>query len=254
MITTCVASTDRYLTTTSFVKSLIGTTATSDDAVISAQILAASKWAETYLGYPLTVQTYQETLAGYGRRVLRLYVQPLRSMLRFLEGSTATSEANELYTTDRGYRIDDKEAAMLSRTGGFSWTAGGVGPGGFGWGGLFTGPYEAVPLSAFTPLPGEEERSYVAEYIAGWTLSGLTTDSPNWSTCNGGTTSTGRTLPEDIELAVAQRVRQIRDVDPSLTSESLGDVSASYRSASADQNEQNYQQPEGLLSQYRRII
>ena len=252
MITTCVASTDRYLTTTSFVKSVMGIVTTSDDATISAQILAASKWAESFIGYPLTVQTYQETLAGYGRRTVRTQYTPLRSVQRLFNGGTDTGTNTEIQTSE--FRVEDADAGMLSLIsgGGFSWTAGGVGPGQFGWGSLYTGPEASIPLSPFTPLPGEEERPYLVEYVAGYTLKGVDTGSANYSTVQG-STSTGRTLPEDIELAVALRVQQYREGSVSVASESLGDMSVNYRSESAADTMVDAQRPEGLLVSYRRV-
>ena len=67
-LTTCVASSDEYLTTTDAVKLRLGTTLTSDDAYLSDLILSASKWAETFVGYPITAQAYRETLPSFGTR------------------------------------------------------------------------------------------------------------------------------------------------------------------------------------------
>ena len=58
MIDIVTESSDAQLTTTSFVKGLMGTTLTSDDAQINAMITAASRWAESYVGYPLSARRY----------------------------------------------------------------------------------------------------------------------------------------------------------------------------------------------------
>lgn len=252
MITTCTASTDRYLTTTGFVKILLGVTGTSADDQISAQILVASRWAESFVGRPLTVQTYQETMPGYGSRTIAVKYTPLVGIQRMFEGGTDTGTNSEILTSER--RIDDAEAGFISRTNalGFQWTAGGVGPGQFGWGSAYSGPEASIPLSPFTPLPGQEDRSFLCEYTAGYSYNGVDPSSPNWTT-NGGTTSTGRTLPEDIELAVALRVQQLREGSPSVYQENLGDMRVSYRTEAAADVYLDTQRPEGLLMPYRRI-
>ena len=45
----------------------------------------------------------------------------------------------------------------------------------------------------------------MAEYVAGYTRGGIDTGSDLWSTAKG-TTSTGRTLPEDLEAGVIAKV------------------------------------------------
>ena len=86
-LTVCASSTDDQYTTTAAVKLLMGTTATSDDALISVLITRASRWADNYIGVPMSAAAYSETLAGYGRRRMLLARSPLRAISRGCSGS-----------------------------------------------------------------------------------------------------------------------------------------------------------------------
>ncbi len=231
MITTCVASTDRYLTTTAALKLRLGVTGTSDDALYNAQILAASRWAESYLDRPLTLQSYSETLPSYDRRLLTLTRIPVTAVDRVLD-TTSTEDAQEVTTTE--YRVEDREAGFLSRDLGWEWTAPAM------QGGLTQ-----------TPAVGQEWRPWLVDYRAGYVYGGLTTDSPNWSTANG-TTSTGRTLPEDIEEAVLLRAVAFNAGDADVIKERLGDLEVWYNARSAAIDPRQAQPTfEVILDQYR---
>lgn len=228
---TCVASTDYDLTTTSAVKALLGTTATSDDATISALIRSASRWAETFVGYPLSLATYQETVAAYGRRNLMLSRTPVRAVGR-LFSTTSTEDESQVYTSE--YRVEDRDAGLLSQDAGWPWSV---------------PSYHDLSLR---PLAGEEFKPWLVEYVAGYTYGGLTTDSVNWST-EAGTTSTGRTLPEDLEHAIKLRVVEMYSGAEGVTSEKLGDLEVNYSSLRTDPATE-LSIPEKLLGPYKRLV
>lgn len=236
---TCVASTDVDLTTTGRVRSLLlGATATSTgmDATISLAIRSASRWAESYLGYPVSVQSYQETRAGSGRRLMVLSRTPLRAVARLCD-DTDTGSGTVLASSE--FRLEDREAGFLSRDMGWGWTVPLMAP----------DMMMFAPLS-LTPLAGQEYKPWLVDYVAGWTLAGVEATSDNYSTVNG-TTSTGRTLPEDIEEAVAQRAAAIVSNDDNVVEEQLGDLRVQYRSERVDDPVPNlYEQ---LLRPYRRV-
>lgn len=235
-------STDPDLTTTGMLKArLFGSTSTStaNDATLSAIIRAASRWAETYVGYPLTLQSYEELVPTFGTRRLMLARTPLRS-LRLFE----STDDDSLEVTSTQYRIDDRESGILTRDEGWPWT---------------------VPTGQELeerPLPGEESAPWYATYAAGHVYNGLTTDSNNYSTY-GGTTDTGRTLPEDIEEAILLKARTIYEDSVeggAVEREVLGDLEVTYRSAGNAAGAANAMQMLGmgpaelLLGPYRRIV
>lgn len=238
------ASTDVDLSTTGVLKAeVLGATATStsQDVRLSAAIRRASRQAEAYLGFPLTVQTYRETVAGYGRRTLMLKRFPVLA-IKAVYDATDTGTAQSLATSQ--VRVEDRDAGLLSRIEGFSWTAQVQQRyGGGGWRGG-----DAIPLSP-EPMPGQEERTWLVDYVAGYTYAGLTTDSVHWST-RYGTTSTGRTLPEDIESAVLLRAQGMFEQTDGVEAEKLGDLEVRYKQnlKSASQEPEPWQAP---LDRYR---
>ncbi len=77
------------------------------------------------------------------------------------------------------------------------------------------------------PWPGSEDAPWLVDYVAGYTRGGIDTGSNNWSTVKG-TTSTGRTLPQDIEQAVIQKVMTWYEQDEDVLSKSIGDLTVTY--------------------------
>lgn len=224
-----VKSSDYDLTTTAALKEYLGLTGTSDDARLSACIRAASRWAESYIGYPLSAQGYRETRPTFGTRNLMLTQTPVRAVTQLLD-SQDTGEAGSVGTSDY---VLNGDAGMLEREDGWMWT---------------------VPIDgdlSQTPRSGQEQRPWLVDYVGGWTRGGIDTGSPLWST-EGGSTDTGRTLPEDIEEAVKQKASVLFDGTESLDRERLGDLDIVYnlRSGTADK-----QTPyETLLGSYRRLL
>jgi len=239
MLDLIVPSTDQDFTTTSALRALVlGATATStvQDSQFSRMIRNASRWAETVIGYPVGVQTYRETAAGYGRRSLMLSRTPLRAVTAVYD-ATDTGTAQLLLTSD--FKIENSEAGLLGRSQGFMWSGPLQAP---GTGGAFI---SSVPLDAM-PLTGQESRPWLVDYVAGWTYNGLSTSSPNWSTANGGTTSTGRTLPDDIEEAVLLKAQLLYVGGREVENEKLADLEVNYKTLGVDQ-------PDLLLMPYRRF-
>lgn len=238
-LTVCYASTDYDLTTTSNLKSLLGTTSTAQNAYLATLIRSASKWAEAYIGRPLTAQSYSETLAGKGRRQLQLGRQTVRAVDRVFD-ATDTGTASQILTSD--FLLEDADAGVIARDEGFAWTP------------TFMGRQldVAVPLT-FTPLSGQDQKTWLIDYRAGWVYGGMDTGSQNWST-EKGTTSTGRTLPEDIELAVMFRAQAFYQGGDDPASESLGDISVNYRSLGNDKDGGLITRAKDLLAPYQSFV
>lgn len=217
MLTVCVSasSTDGALTTTDYLRYVMGATSTTDNAAQVAMVAAASKWAESYVGYPLLAQTYSESIAAYGRNDLLLERAPIRVVLRLFD-STSTDTASEYCSTD--YRVDF-DAGILNRDGGWAWTAG-----------------EAYHLGRYV-VPHSELHPWYAEYTAGYIYPELSTGDVLWSTSGiGGTTSTGQTLPKDIETAVALKAQEFyTGGGQNVSSKEIGDFSVTYGSQRASQ-------------------
>lgn len=240
-----VKSTDPDLTTTGFMKAqLLGATATStvNDVVWSNSIRAASRWAETYIGQPLTVQTYREAVAGFGRRTLRLSRTPILAV-KAVYDATDTGEATQIRTSE--FILEDADAGLLARDRGFEWTPTQMmRMGAAAYGG------DAVPLDFF-PAPGQEYKPFLVDYVAGWTYGGIDTGSANWST-EKGTTSTGRTLPEDVEQAVMMKAINLFEDDEDVAQERLGDLQVTYNFQSTQADTPTvYKQ---LLEPYVRLV
>jgi hypothetical protein len=240
MLNVLVKSTDPDLTTTGALKArLFGSTSTStsDDAVLSALIRAASRWAEGFIGYPLTVQSYEETVPTYGTRRLMLSRTPMRSVRLF---ESTEDDAYEVTSTQ--FRVEDPESGILTRDEGWPWTV----------------PTE-LELEE-RPLPGEESAPWYAVYQAGHSYNGLSTESTNWST-HAGSTDTGRTLPEDMEEAVLLKAHSLYQQTVGggeIESEQLGDLSVKYRSGGDGRGSvaaaEGFGAPELLLARFRRVV
>ena len=217
-----VKSTEPDWTTTSAVKSRVGVQTTNSDVAIGDLIRRASRWAESYIGQPLGVQTYEETVAGMGRRRLSLSRTPIRAILGVFD-ATDTGQAADLTT---GVRMEDEAAGHLSRDEGFGWTAT-VMPVQF---------QSAFPLQ-LTPMGGEEYKPYLVRYVAGWTRDGVSTSSPNYTTGSlcFGTTSTERTLPEDVEQGVLLKVEDWYEKSGYVQHERLDDQQVTYRTFGPDE-------------------
>ena len=216
------ASTDAQLTTTAAVKAMLRTTSTSDDTLLDNLITRASAWAEAYVGYPLPAQSYLESVATYGTRRLMLARTPVRAVTGLFNGT----DSGDYTQVDTSEFAVDREAGFIERNIGWAWSV----------------PFESY--LDLRPNSGEEMPIWRAEYIAGYVFAGMSTSSSLWSTVKG-TTSTGRTLPADIEAAVISKVATWYQGDEDVRSKSIGDLSVTY--------DENAKDPAmTLLAPYRR--
>ncbi|MEY4762851.1 MAG: hypothetical protein RLZZ200_2707, partial [Pseudomonadota bacterium] len=102
-LTVCTSSTGLSGGEIDSVKSLLGITGASDDVLLETLYLRAMDAVESYLGYPVRLQVYSESVAGYGSRSLMLSRTPIRVILRAFD-STDTGMATAFCSTD--YRIE----------------------------------------------------------------------------------------------------------------------------------------------------
>lgn len=226
-VTVCVsASSTQGLTTVDTFRGWLGSSATCDDLVQQLTILRASRWVETILGYPTPVQVYSETAPGFGGRELLLSRTPILRVLRVFD-STTTCEAN-VYTSSQ-YRIEDAEAGILSMDGGFLWTA-------------LIGPGVADHV-----VPGSEQRKWLVEYVAGWTPPAGST-----ATCSNYSTSTGPTLPGDIEQAVLMKAKEMYQGDANVASKAIGDLRIDY--AVGRSSGDPFDPARALLRPFQRVV
>lgn len=239
MLQIVAETTDDQLTTTGALKAVLGIAATSTvyDAALDLVISAASAWAQTYVGYPLVARGYRETVAGYGSRNLMLSRTPLRAVSAVYYG-TDTGVASRLQSTEFAV---DSGAGFVSRDQGFEWSV------------------PAVLDLELRPQPGQEYAPWLVDYVAGFTYGGIDAASALYSTAKG-TTSTGRTLPMDIERAVLLKAKRMQlgdDYSGPVSAKAVGDLRIQYASggASGRAGGSGFKDPsEALLDSYRRYM
>lgn len=233
MLNVCVSSTDTdFATTGDLMFELFGSTTTGTVATtqeinrLGTLVTRASRWAETFLGYPLAEQVYLETVPAFGSRSLLLARTPVVKYLRGYDG-TDTGTAGELLSSE--ITFDSREAGLLSRDAGFNWT-------------------NPITLGGLTDIisPDLETRDWMIEYIAGYRVNGST------STAWGKTTAdemwtTGPTLPDDIIHAVVLKAAAWYGRTDGVVSKRVGDLAIQYRSEGLDASEM-------LLNPYRRVV
>lgn len=231
MLIVCAsASSTQGLGLTCQLREHLGTTATSEDERMRQMLLRATDWAERMTGRTFGAQLYQETVPAYGGQSIMVTGRPIIAVLRLFD-SSATSEGTEYTTTQ--FRVEDAEAGLITRDEGFAWTNDGV----RGGGRMALGLGDAV-------LPGWERRPWLVEYVAGYIFPAVATSNAVWTT-EGGTTSTERTLPYDVEEAVLLRAARTYGGGLDVTSRRVGDLMVTYR----ERREEEY-----LLAGYRSIV
>lgn len=228
MLTQTIASTESMASDTDSLRRFLGTTTTAEDVRQTAAIKAATRWAEGYVGYPLFAASYRETVASYSSRRLMLSRTQVRAVRQLLD-LPSTDDGEEILSSEFAV---DRDAGFLVRDEGWEWSA----------------PVE-YNLTG-TPRAGHELEPWLVDYVAGWTLGGIDTASANWST-QAGTTSTGRTLPEDIEEAVLSKAAALFDGTENVDEEQLGDLRITYNRRSVQQDKQSAH--ELLLDAYVRV-
>ena len=233
MLDVCVSatSTDGAISTSANLRLALGTTSTGQDAYQQLLVARASRWPETFVGYPLLAQTYTETLAGYSSLNLMLARTPLRVILRMFD-STSTASATEYCSTN--FRVENSAAGFLSRDQGWAWTAG------------------MRYYLGETIVANSELKPWMVSYTAGYVgPTGQDNTSPVWSTCGGlpNSTSTASTVPMDIEQAVLLKAAEWARGNPAgIASESIADLTVSYMTYN------NYRsEAEDLLHPYQRV-
>lgn len=222
MLITCASSTETELAFVGDLAFLLGASASSSGMI--QPLAAASREAERHiLNDPNGVirrQIYQETVAGHGSPRLMLSRTPVLGVQRLFDG-TDTGTATEYCSTD--YRIEDAEAGFLTLTGVSLFARDWI------WG---------QDIQVY-PVPNAEDRRWLAVYEAGWQLTS------NSSTCMVSTT-TGPTLPDDIQRAVLVRAAELYEGGGGpIASMKVGPLGVNYRTEGIDEFMR-------LLAPYRR--
>lgn len=227
IVTVLTSATGVMLASLADVKDALDITDDRYDETLTRFIKRASGRIETHVGRTLAVQTYQSVLPAYGRKRLTLPAYPVRAVLRVFEG-TDTGTENELTSTD--YHLN-KEAGFIERDEGWAWTL------------------QAKPDVITFPEPSQEYGKYLVEFGAGYILpagkdSGSTDD---------GTTSTGQTLPQDIEDACIGLVRSMwhsRKRETDLVSKKVGDIALTWQAQTGELPDSVM----AMLAPYRSVI
>lgn len=221
MLIVCTSSTDVDYATTGDVLGLLfnstttaGPGSTQEVDRIGRLVTRASAWADAHVGRPLALQVYSETLAAYGGRQLMVSRRPLVKVLRLFD-SSATCDATEYCSTS--YRVEDREAGLISRDGGFAWTRVDE----------LSGGDFSLGLAA-ARLPRREARPWLVEYVAGYSVVGSTTTSFGVSS-GAEEYTTGPTLPPDVTQAVTLRAAEMYSNPLGVSQRSVGDLSVTYR-------------------------
>lgn len=178
MITVCTTSPEQHWGELGEVMSLLGATASSSGMDLA--LTDATAWVERYIlngAGTLRRQVYVETLAGGGTQRLMLSRTPVLGVQRMFD-ATSTDTATEYCSTD--YRLENADAGFLEVTtnAGFSWDVA------TDW------------FLTFGPRPSAVYRPWLVAYEAGWQYACTSSTSDDWVT-----TTTGRTLPDDIARA-----------------------------------------------------
>lgn len=230
MLSVCVSSTQAALSVTSRLRDLLGTTATSEDAYQTDLLIAASNWAESFVGYPLGVSVYSETLAAYNSPRLMVSRTPIRNVMSLTNGT-----ASDAWTTfsSTEYRVENAKAGIIGRDLGFDDTIQ------YGWS---LSPHE---------IPGSELRPWSIVYEAGYVGYGGATSTNGGlvagSRAADGSQSTAVSLPYTIERAILFKAREWFNGNEQFISKRVGDLSYNLRSDQVDGP------AEQLLRPYQRV-
>lgn len=171
------------LTTVTRVKSELGLTSTSDDALLSDIVDRASDAVESYCHRKFAREVVSETLPGYGGIHLQLARTPVVTV------SSVTQNGSTIASTD--YSIADSDKGWLYRRSGWGWTA---------------QTYEGLHstwswLDQGFPMPGQEEPNFVAAYTAGYILpaENVTSSAISAAASDDSFNSTGALFPETLK-------------------------------------------------------
>jgi hypothetical protein len=186
-------------------KDALDITDAQHDESLTRFVRRASSRIETYIGRPLFDQVYLAALPSYGGPILQLPRHPVRSVLRVFDG-TDTGTATELTSTD--YTVDHARGQLV-RNAGWPWT--------------YTAYTDVAPF----PEPNQEYPRWLVEFSAGYVPSA----GKNACSTGDGTTTTGTTVPFDLQDATISLTRSLwyaRTREAGVTSKSVGELSVSY--------------------------
>lgn len=224
-VSVCTSSTESEFAHISDLLILLGTTASSSGH--SRALKDATDWAERHvtgaMGGSIRRSVVRETLAGAGSQQLMVARTPLWKVQRLFD-DTSTCEATEYCSTS--FRIEDADAGFITRTGNewFTWDT-----------------VTDWNLTQY-PRPNAVRRRWLVEYEAGWQLTETSSTSNDWLT-----TTTGRTLPHDVERAVLLKAAEFYQGSASgMESMRVGPLAVNYSSEALDP-------AVTLLAQYRRL-
>jgi hypothetical protein len=228
VITACTTSTESQLAAIGDLMVLLSSTASSSG--LDLALTAATDWVERYItnarGGSIRRQVVRETVAGGGTQNLMLTHTPVRKVIRMFDStSTGTGGGTEYCSTD--FRLEDPDAGFVTLTNdaGFRWDA--------VWGHHISRQ----------PRPGAVARRWLVQYEAGWIFNETSSTCSAWLT-----TSTGRTLPFDVERAVLLKAAEFAGGSATgIKSMTVGPLSINYGSEQQDPIAQ-------LLTPYRRIV
>lgn len=226
MIQTCTTSTEAQLAFLGDLMVMLETTASSSGQ--SKALTDATTWVERVItnspSGSIRRSVVRETVAGYGSQRLVLSRTPLRKIARMFD-ATDTCEATEYCSTD--FRIDDADAGFVTLTG----------DAGFAWNTLWQ-----QGITRF-PSPPRVVRPWLVEYEAGWVLNETSSTCAAWVS-----TSTGRTLPEDVERAILLKAASFyQGTAGTMQSMKVGPLSINYGSNDVDPIRE-------LLAPFRRVF
>jgi len=184
------------LTTAARVEELVGLKGPNTNFLINA----ASDFFESRINRSLSRASVTEKLASFGTTRIRVSRTPIVSVtsLDFDEGPLSSDD----------YEIDDAEAGLIMKPGGWPWTA-----------------HVARDISRGA-LPGTERKLIDIVYVAGYVTPQQDGDA------NPPVNGDPRDLPFDIERAVISIVQQMNGAlsrDPTIKSEKLMSWSVTYR-------------------------
>lgn len=230
MLTVLTSATDVRLTTVANVKEVLNLTDSVDEPFLDRLILRASARVASYCGRELLVQKYQTVLPSYGGPHLQLPQYPIVSVSRVFDGSdTGPGGSVELSATE--YQIDQAEGQLYRD---YTWR----------WSKRLD-PHTVSDMIT----PDGERRKWLIEFTAGYV-------GPKGTTSTGliGSTSTGSTLPAEIEDATIELVKSAylaRKRGDDVKSESVGDVSVTYKDTGSRALPQTVKD---LLDPFRSVI
>ena len=207
---------------------MLGVTASSSG--MDSAIVRSTKWVETHItndpAGSIQRSVVRETVAGSGSQVLMLSRTPVYKVARMFDSTTTggTGAGTEYCSTD--FRGEDKDAGFVSLTN----------EAGFAWDAVWSWAIDRYPR------PGALARSWLVEYEAGWQYACTSSTSNDWLT-----TTTGRTLPDDVEQAVLAKAGEFYQGSASgIESLRVGPLGINYSSEALDPIAE-------LLAPYRRL-